>query len=202
MSVFTFVQLSNLAFAFHLLSWCHLYLCTSPIIPCFCFPPTVPKGYRAPVFLEPLEALLTAEGTVSLECKVVGIPTPVLKWFKDGVEIKAGEEEEEDVTGWWGRQRDILKRAMSGTRLTKCMLLIFQCCWHHHFSWDVLKIYFVSQRLKVMFFWAFANLGRKLSNNCGSALGLPHHTPFERWQHLKLWSPVLPHSESRKLIIL
>ena len=51
----------------------------------------MPKGYRAPVFLEALEALLTDEGTVSLECKVVGIPTPVLKWFKDGAEIKAGE---------------------------------------------------------------------------------------------------------------
>lgn len=57
--------------------------------------PSVPKGYRAPVFLEALEALLTAEGTVSLECKVVGIPTPVLKWFKDGVEIKAGEEKDD-----------------------------------------------------------------------------------------------------------
>ena len=52
----------------------------------------MPKGYRAPVFLEALEALLTDEGTVSLECKVVGIPTPVLKWFKDGLEIKAGKK--------------------------------------------------------------------------------------------------------------
>ncbi|KAF2361290.1 Immunoglobulin I-set, partial [Trinorchestia longiramus] len=51
----------------------------------------VPKGYKPPVFLEELEAILTAEGTVSLECKVVGVPTPVLKWFKDGVEIKAGD---------------------------------------------------------------------------------------------------------------
>lgn len=51
---------------------------------------TVPKGYKSPVFLEELEALLTAEGTVSLECKVVGVPTPVLKWYKDGSEIKAG----------------------------------------------------------------------------------------------------------------
>lgn len=54
-------------------------------------PSSVPKGYRGPVFLEELEALLTAEGTVSLECKVVGVPTPVLKWYKDGVEIKAGK---------------------------------------------------------------------------------------------------------------
>ncbi|KAK8746928.1 hypothetical protein OTU49_016903, partial [Cherax quadricarinatus] len=51
----------------------------------------VPKGYKQPVFLEELEALLTAEGTVSLECKVVGVPTPILKWYKDGIEIKAGD---------------------------------------------------------------------------------------------------------------
>ncbi|XP_064106043.1 titin-like isoform X2 [Macrobrachium nipponense] len=51
----------------------------------------VPKGYKKPVFLEELEAILTAEGTVSLECKVVGVPTPVLRWFKDGNEIKAGD---------------------------------------------------------------------------------------------------------------
>ncbi|KAA0201384.1 hypothetical protein HAZT_HAZT001725 [Hyalella azteca] len=51
----------------------------------------VPKGYKPPVFLEELVAILTTEGTVSLECKVVGVPTPVLKWFKDGVEIKAGD---------------------------------------------------------------------------------------------------------------
>ncbi|KAB7507356.1 Muscle M-line assembly protein unc-89, partial [Armadillidium nasatum] len=51
----------------------------------------VPKGYRPPVFLEELEAVLTSEGTVSLECKVVGVPTPILRWFKDGNEIKAGD---------------------------------------------------------------------------------------------------------------
>ena len=50
----------------------------------------VPKGYKPPVFLEELEAILTVEGTVSLECKVVGVPTPILKWYKDGIEIKAG----------------------------------------------------------------------------------------------------------------
>ncbi|RXG68638.1 Myosin light chain kinase, smooth muscle [Armadillidium vulgare] len=49
------------------------------------------SGYRPPVFLEELEAVLTSEGTVSLECKVVGVPTPILRWFKDGNEIKAGD---------------------------------------------------------------------------------------------------------------
>ena len=51
----------------------------------------VPKAYKAPEFLEQLQALLTEQGTVSLECKVVGVPTPVLRWYKDGQEIKAGD---------------------------------------------------------------------------------------------------------------
>nr|CAH0104355.1 unnamed protein product [Daphnia galeata] len=51
----------------------------------------VPKSYKRPEFVEELQAILTEEGTVSLECKVVGIPTPVLHWFKDGKEIKAGD---------------------------------------------------------------------------------------------------------------
>ena len=38
-----------------------------------------------------MQAILTDEGTVSLECKVVGVPTPQLKWFKDDNEIKAGD---------------------------------------------------------------------------------------------------------------
>lgn len=51
----------------------------------------VPKAYKAPDFVEELRAVLTEQGTVSLECKVVGIPTPVLRWFKDSKEIKAGD---------------------------------------------------------------------------------------------------------------
>nr|CAD7443959.1 unnamed protein product [Timema bartmani] len=51
----------------------------------------IPKAYKNPEFLEELRALLTEQGTVSLECKVVGVPTPVLKWYKDGKEIKAGD---------------------------------------------------------------------------------------------------------------
>lgn len=51
----------------------------------------VPKTYKAPEFLEELRALLTEQGTVSLECKVVGVPTPALRWFKDGKEIHAGD---------------------------------------------------------------------------------------------------------------
>ncbi|CAG5003249.1 unnamed protein product [Parnassius apollo] len=51
----------------------------------------VPKAYKRPEFVEELRALLTEQGTVSLECKVVGVPTPVLRWFKDSREIKAGD---------------------------------------------------------------------------------------------------------------
>lgn len=51
----------------------------------------VPKAYKRPQFLEELRAVLTEHGTVSLECKVIGIPTPLLRWFKDSSEIKAGD---------------------------------------------------------------------------------------------------------------
>ncbi|XP_054737658.1 titin-like [Anastrepha obliqua] len=51
----------------------------------------VPKAYKSPEFIEELRAVLTQQGTVSLECKVVGVPTPQLRWFKDSKEIKAGD---------------------------------------------------------------------------------------------------------------
>jgi hypothetical protein len=52
------------------------------------FTVAVPKAYKKPEFVEELRALLTTQGTVSLECKVIGVPTPTLKWFKDDKEIK------------------------------------------------------------------------------------------------------------------
>jgi Immunoglobulin I-set domain len=51
----------------------------------------VPKNYRKPRFLDPLKAILTDEGLVSFECKVVGFPTPQLRWFKDGQELRPGD---------------------------------------------------------------------------------------------------------------
>lgn len=51
----------------------------------------VPKAYKGPEFIEELRAVLTEQGTVSLECKVIGVPTPLLRWFKDSKEIKAGD---------------------------------------------------------------------------------------------------------------
>ena len=59
------------------------------LIICFYF--SVPRNYRTPRFLEPLKALLTPEGLVSFECKVVGYPTPSLNWYKDGQELKPGD---------------------------------------------------------------------------------------------------------------
>lgn len=41
--------------------------------------------------MESLKAVLTEEGLVSFECKVVGFPTPLLRWFKDGQELKPGD---------------------------------------------------------------------------------------------------------------
>lgn len=41
--------------------------------------------------MENLKAVLTEEGLVSFECKVVGFPTPLLRWFKDGQELKPGD---------------------------------------------------------------------------------------------------------------
>ncbi|OXA64596.1 Muscle M-line assembly protein unc-89 [Folsomia candida] len=51
----------------------------------------VPKAYKYPEFVEGLKAILTSAGTVSLECKVIGTPTCILKWYKDGKEIRAGD---------------------------------------------------------------------------------------------------------------
>ena len=52
---------------------------------------SVPKHYKKPRFLEPLKAVLTEEGAVNLECKVIGVPQPSLTWYKDGLELKAGD---------------------------------------------------------------------------------------------------------------
>lgn len=41
--------------------------------------------------MEQLKAVLTERGIVSLECKVIGVPTPKLRWYKDDKEIKAGD---------------------------------------------------------------------------------------------------------------
>jgi hypothetical protein len=52
---------------------------------------SIPKHFRKPRFMDTLKAVLTEEGLVSFECKVVGSPTPLLRWFKDGQELKPGD---------------------------------------------------------------------------------------------------------------
>lgn len=52
---------------------------------------SVPKNYRKPRFVESLKAVMTDDGLVSFECKVVGFPTPTLQWFKDNEELKPGD---------------------------------------------------------------------------------------------------------------
>lgn len=51
----------------------------------------IPKHFKKPRFLECLKAVLSEEGAVNLECKVIGVPQPVLKWYKDGKELKPGD---------------------------------------------------------------------------------------------------------------
>lgn len=51
----------------------------------------IPRHYKKPRFLENLQAILSEEGAVNLECKVIGVPQPVLKWYKDGEELKPGD---------------------------------------------------------------------------------------------------------------
>ena len=43
---------------------------------CYVLLHAVPKSYRIPTFLEELEARVSANGSVALECKVIGVPTP------------------------------------------------------------------------------------------------------------------------------
>lgn len=51
----------------------------------------IPRHYKKPRFLENLQAILSDEGAVNLECKVIGVPQPILKWYKDGEELKPGD---------------------------------------------------------------------------------------------------------------
>ncbi|XP_044017084.1 uncharacterized protein LOC122858328 isoform X2 [Aphidius gifuensis] len=48
----------------------------------------IPKSYSYPKFKEPLKVIISKKGIVSFECKVVGIPTPTLKWYRNDQELK------------------------------------------------------------------------------------------------------------------
>ncbi|XP_068144687.1 golgin subfamily B member 1-like [Drosophila tropicalis] len=78
----------------------------------------IPKNYRKPRFMESLRAVLTEEGLVSFECKVVGFPTPVLKWFKDGHELKPGDVYQLTGTNSLGTYCCIARNCMGETSST------------------------------------------------------------------------------------
>lgn len=78
----------------------------------------IPKNYRKPRFLESLKAVLTEEGLVSFECKVVGFPTPTLKWFKDGQELKPGDVYQLTGTNSLGSYCCIARNCMGETSST------------------------------------------------------------------------------------
>jgi len=68
--------------------------------------------------MESLRAVLTEEGLVSFECKVVGFPTPVLKWFKDGHELKPGDVYQLTGTNSLGTYCCIARNCMGETSST------------------------------------------------------------------------------------
>ncbi|OAD58520.1 Myosin light chain kinase, smooth muscle [Eufriesea mexicana] len=79
---------------------------------------SIPKNYRKPRFMESLKAVLTEEGLVSFECKVVGFPTPLLRWFKDGQELKPGDVYQLTGTNSLGSYCCIARNCMGEARST------------------------------------------------------------------------------------
>lgn len=66
--------------------------------------------------MDTLKAVLTDEGLVSFECKVVGSPTPLLRWFKDGQELKPGDVYQLTGTNSLGSYCCIAKNCMGEAR--------------------------------------------------------------------------------------
>jgi hypothetical protein len=84
--------------------------------------------------LESLKAVLTDEGLVSFECKVVGFPTPQLQWFKDGQELKPGDVYQLTGTNSLGKQPPVshlflwitvLQENLTVTQLVKKFLSLY-----------------------------------------------------------------------------
>lgn len=78
----------------------------------------IPKNYRKPRFMDSLKAVLTDEGLVSFECKVVGFPTPQLQWFKDGHELKPGDVYQLTGTNSLGTYCCVAKNCMGDSNST------------------------------------------------------------------------------------
>lgn len=64
---------------------------SSGAISCFAILKTkVPDSYKPPEFIKGLRGCLWDNGTLSLECEVMGVPTPILRWYKDGKQLVPG----------------------------------------------------------------------------------------------------------------
>lgn len=83
----------------------------------------VPNNYRKPRFMEPLKAILTEEGLVSFECKVVGFPTPALKWYKDEIELRPGDIYQLTGINSLGSYCCIAENCMGSTKSTTLLTL-------------------------------------------------------------------------------
>lgn len=83
----------------------------------------IPKNYRKPRFMENLKAVLTDEGLVSFECKVVGFPTPQLKWYKDNQELKPGDVYQLTGTNSLGTYCCLARNCMGETSSTAVLTM-------------------------------------------------------------------------------
>lgn len=86
---------------------------------------SIPKNYRMPRFMESLKAVLTEEGLVSFECKVVGFPTPLLRWFKDGQELHPGDVYQLTGTNSLGTLKSARDRRSSIDRIFSVFFFFF-----------------------------------------------------------------------------
>lgn len=73
--------------------------------------------------MESLKAVLTEEGLVSFECKVVGFPTPMLKWYKDGQELKPGDVYQLTGTNSLGTYCCVAKNCMGESSSTATLTI-------------------------------------------------------------------------------
>ncbi len=88
----------------------------------------IPKHFKPPRFLEDLRVFLGETGNVSLECKVIGIPQPTLKWFKDDKELRAGDLHQLTAGAMGGP--DSSSAATSSTSSeskTSCVFGVYKC---------------------------------------------------------------------------
>lgn len=87
-----------------------------------------PKNYRVPRFLESLRAIMTDEGLVSFECKVIGYPTPQLSWFKDGKQLQPGDVYELTGSKSLGNLYQIIREVYNNNIWFNCTIILGSYC--------------------------------------------------------------------------